>query len=126
MGVISFKHRGNLKNIERMLDKASSLNIEKILSAYGEKGVQALSSATPIDTGLTARSWYYNIRKNSGSYSLQFMNSNVNQGVPIAILVQYGHVTRSGTFVQGRDFINPALQPIFDNMAEEIWREVRG
>ena len=126
MGVITIKHRGSFKNTEKLFNNVTHMNVEKLLRPYGEKGVRALASATPEDTGNTAGSWYYDIRKNKASYSLQFMNSNVNKGIPIAILIQYGHATRNGGFVQGRDYINPALQPIFDEMANDIWREVRG
>ena len=84
----------------------------------------ALSSATPVRTGLTANSWYYEIEHQNGSVSITFNNSNVNKGVPIAIILQYGHGTRNGGWVQGRDYINPAIQPVFDRIAKEAWEEV--
>ena len=84
----------------------------------------ALASATPIDTGVTANSWYYEINRQNGSVSIEFKNSNINNGVPIAIILQYGHATGNGGWVQGRDYINPAIQPIFDTIADNAWREV--
>ena len=95
-----------------------------ILDKYGREGVNALSSATPVESGVTAASWYYEIEHSSGSAAIQFYNSNVNKGVPIAIILQYGHGTGTGGWVQGRDYINPAIQPLFDKMAEEVWKEV--
>ena len=94
------------------------------LDKYGREGVAALSSATPVDTGLTANSWHYKIEQRSGSVSIVFYNSNIQNGVPIAIILQYGHGTRNGGWVQGRDYINPAIQPVFDKITEDAWREV--
>jgi hypothetical protein len=94
------------------------------LDEYGRKGVAALSSATPVDTGQTANSWYYKIERTNTSVSLVFCNSNVQNGVPIAIVLHYGHGTGTGGWVQGRDYINPAIQPIFDEIANNLWREV--
>lgn len=124
MGVVSFKHRGNFNNLDRFLKGAAKLDLERILQSYGEEGVRALSSATPIDSGDTAGSWGYKIQRNRASYSIIWTNSNVNEGIPIAILIQYGHGTSNGGYVQGRDFINPALQPIFDQIANSVWQEV--
>lgn len=87
-------------------------------------GVDALNSATPKDTGLTASSWYYEIEKTSTGVTIAFYNSNIQNGIPIAIILQYGHGTGTGGWVQGRDYINPAIQPIFDEIAEKAWREV--
>ena len=94
------------------------------LDKYGKEGVAALASATPVDTGLTASSWSYEIKQKNGSISISFKNSNIQNGVPIAIILQYGHGTRNGGWVQGRDYINPAIQPIFDRIANDAWREV--
>ena len=94
------------------------------LDKYGREGVAALASATPIESGKTASSWYYEIKNSNGSATISFYNSNVNKGVPIAIILQYGHGTGTGGWVQGRDYINPAIQPVFDRIAEEAWREV--
>lgn len=122
--MVEFKHRGNFNNVEKFLKNAQGINIHKILSSYGEQGIRALASATPKDSGLTASSWGYEIKTNKGSISLIWTNSHVINDIPIAIILQYGHGTRNGGFVQGRDYINPALQPIFDQISEELWREV--
>ena len=94
------------------------------LHQYGRDGVSALSSATPVDSGKTASSWYYKLERTKNTISITFYNSNINKGVPIAIILQYGHGTGTGGWVEGRDYINPAIQPIFDKMAEEAWKEV--
>ena len=101
-------------------------NVIKIgeLDKYGREGVAALASATPVDSGLTASSWYYKIERQNGSASINFYNSNINEGVPIAIILQYGHGTGTGGWVEGRDYINPAIQPIFDKIADDAWKEV--
>lgn len=122
--MITVKQKGDFKNLEKFLKKARSVDYIRILERYGEEGVRALSNATPKDTGLTASSWSYTIKKTNGSYSLSWTNSNIQNGVPIAILIQYGHGTRNGGYVQGIDYINPALKPIFDKMSADIWREV--
>lgn len=106
--------------LERVKDTARLINFDK----YGEEGVAALSAATPVDTGLTARSWSYKVFRNNGNVRITFYNSNFQNGVPIAIVLQYGHGTRNGGWVEGRDYINPALQPVFDKLANEAWREV--
>lgn len=94
------------------------------LESFGREGVAALASATPVDSGLTASSWDYKIERSEASVSIIFTNSHINKGVPIAIILQYGHGTRNGGWVEGRDYINPAIQPIFDKIAEKAWREV--
>lgn len=95
-----------------------------LLDKYGKDGVAALSSATPVDGGNTANSWYYEIENKKGQVRINFLNSNINQGVPIAIILQYGHGTGTGGWVQGRDYINPAIQPVFDRILQDIWKEV--
>ena len=122
--MISFRQKGDFSKLTRYLERVK--NVVKIgdLDKYGREGVAALSSATPIDSGLTASSWYYKIEHKSGSATISFHNSNINEGVPIAIILQYGHGTRNGGWVQGRDYINPAIQPIFDKIADNAWREV--
>ena len=123
--VIKFKQKGEFKKTYAFFDKALNLFDSSILDIYGKKGVEALRSATPIDSGLTASSWYYEIvNEGAGKVSLQFKNSNVNNGVNIAIILQYGHGTRNGGYVAGRDYINPAIQPIFDELADKAFREV--
>lgn len=126
MGVVSFKHSGNFNRTTTFLSKARTLNFRSVLSIYGEKGVEALSAATPIDTGLTANSWSYQIIHSKNLYTIAWNNSNLSDyGTPIAILLQYGHGTQNGGYVHGRDYINPAIQPIFDKMADEAWKEVQ-
>lgn len=106
--------------LERMKETVKMGNLDK----YGKMGVAALSSATPVDTGKTAASWYYDIERSNGSVSIVWKNSNVVDGVSIAVILQYGHGTRNGGWVQGRDYINPAIQPVFDEIANNMWREV--
>lgn len=123
--MITFKHKGDFKNTERFLTKAQQMNIRSILEKYGSAGISALSKATPVDTGLTAASWDYAIDVNRYGYTLKWINFNVKNGVPIAILIQYGHGTGTGGYVPPFDYINPAMKPIFDKIADEIWKEVR-
>jgi len=122
--MIAVKHRGSFKNTEKFLTNASKAQYLRELDKYGREGVSALASATPIDSGLTANSWGYEIRRSRGSVTISWTNSNVVNGVPIAIILQYGHATQNGGYVQGRDYINPAIQPIFDKIADSVWREV--
>ena len=122
--MISFRQKGDFSKLTRFLEKAKNVVRIGDLDKYGREGVAALSSATPVRTGLTANSWYYEIERQNGSVSITFNNSNVNKGVPIAIILQYGHGTRNGGWVQGRDYINPAIQPVFDRIAKEAWEEV--
>lgn len=122
--MIVIEHRGNFNNTERFLKGAKKLHVEKILDRFGKEGVRALASATPVDSGLTANSWGYDVSVSRGSYSITWTNSNVVNGVPIAIILQYGHGTGTGGYVQGRDYINPAIKPIFDMIANAIWQEV--
>ena len=122
--MITFRHKGNFNKLTVFLEKADRTARLKDLDKYGREGVAALASATPVDTGLTASSWYYEIKRQNGVVALNFCNSNVNNGIPIAIILQYGHGTRNGGWVEGRDYINPALQPIFDRIANDAWREV--
>ena len=124
--MIKISHKGNFNNTEKFLKKISTADFMRNLEKYGEMGVQALASATPIDSGLTASSWSYEIEKSSGSYTIHWVNNNVNNGVNIAIILQYGHGTGTGGYVQGRDYINPALRPIFDEIADSAWKEVVG
>ena len=122
--MITFRHKGNFNKLTVLLEKADRTARLKDLDKYGREGVAALASATPVDTGLTASSWYYEIKRQNGVVALNFCNSNVNNGIPIAIILQYGHGTRNGGWVEGRDYINPAIQPIFDRIANDAWREV--
>lgn len=122
--MIGFKQKGDFSKTERYLQKNKNINIRNIIEKYGEKGVAALSSATPVDTGKTSSSWYYDISQTNTGITISFNNSNINKGVPIAIILQYGHGTRNGGWVEGRDYINPAIQPIFDEIALKAWEEV--
>lgn len=122
--MISFRHKGDFSKVTRYFEKLKENAKLSVLDKYGREGVAALMSATPVESGLTASSWGYEIEESSGSAKITFTNSNINKGVPIAIILQYGHGTGTGGWVQGRDYINPAIQPIFDKMAEEAWREV--
>ena len=122
--MISFRQKGDFSKLTRFLEKAKETVKIGDLDRYGQEGVAALASATPVDTGLTAKSWYYEIKHEKGSVSISFHNSNIQNGIPIAIILQYGHGTRNGGWVQGRDYINPAVQPIFDKIANNAWKEV--
>lgn len=122
--MISFRHKGDFSKVTRYFEKLKENAKLSVLDKYGREGVAALMSATPVESGLTASSWGYEIEESSGLAKITFTNSNINKSVPIAIILQYGHGTGTGGWVQGRDYINPAIQPIFDKMAEEAWREV--
>ena len=122
--MISVKHKGDYSKVTRYFEKAKKSARIDVLEKYAREGVAALASATPVESGLTASSWYYEIERQSGAATIKFCNSNINKGIPIAIILQYGHGTGTGGWVQGRDYINPAIQPIFDKLANEAWREV--
>lgn len=122
--MISFKQKGDFSKLTGFLERVKETVKLGDLDKYGRKGVEALSSATPMDTGLTAQSWHYEIIRGKESVSIAFSNSNIQNGVPIAVILQYGHGTNNGGWVEGRDYINPAIQPIFDEIAEEAWKEV--
>jgi len=122
--MITFKQRGDFSKVNRYLERLLNLFKSGKLDEYGRQGVEALSRATPKDTGKTAESWAYEIERAKGHISVVWYNTNVNDGVNIAVILQYGHGTRNGGYVVGRDYINPALQPIFEKMADELWREV--
>lgn len=122
--MISFRHKGDFSKTTRYLSKVKDAARLRVLEKYARAGVDALSSATPVDSGLTASSWDYVIERNNGSESITFVNSNINNGVPIAIILQYGHGTGTGGWVQGRDYINPAIRPVFDSIVKEVWEEV--
>ncbi len=122
--MISIRHKGDYSKLTRYLEKVKKAAKISVLDKYGKDGVAALESATPVDTGLTASSWYYKIEMKGETASISFCNSNIQNGVPIAIILQYGHGTRNGGWVEGRDYINPAIQPIFDKIVEDAWKEV--
>lgn len=117
--------RGDFSKTEKYFLRLKHGTPENLLRKYGERGVAALMSATPVDSGLTASSWYYDIVRSGDTLRLEFRNSNIQNGwCPIAILLQYGHAARDGSWVEGRDYINPAIQPLFDQMAKDAWKEV--
>ena len=122
--MISFRQKGDFSKLTSFLERAKETVHLGDLNKYGRQGVSALASATPIDSGETAESWHYKIENNKESATITFYNSNVQNGVPIAIILQYGHGTRNGGWVEGRDYINPAIQPIFDQIVDDAWREV--
>lgn len=122
--MIQLSSQGDFSKTFKFLEKVKNLKIEEILRKYGELGVSALSVATPVDTGLTASSWSYQVSASGSGAKIEWMNSNVNKGVNIAVILQYGHGTGTGGYVQGRDYINPAMRPIFDQIANEVWKEV--
>lgn len=123
--MIKFKHKGNFKKTERLLTGALRVNVLAILHKYAKQGIIALSGATPKDTGITANSWDYFIKLSPKGYSISWTNSNTVNGIPIVILLQYGHGTGNGGYVEGRDFINPAIKPALDKIANDIFEEVR-
>ena len=122
--MITFRQKGDFSKLTRYLERAKEVIKLGDLDKYGQEGVDALSSSTPVDSGLTASSWYYKIENKNGSATISFYNSNVNNGVPIAIILQYGHGTNNGGWVEGRDYINPAILPIFEKIANDAWEEV--
>ena len=124
MSGITFWHKGDFSKTEKFFNSLLKLDYLNVLERYGQAGVAALASATPKDSGLTAASWDYEITHNGKETTIAFTNSNISNGVNIAIILQYGHGTKGGGYVAGRDYINPAIQPIFDKMANEAWREV--
>lgn len=122
--MITFRQKGKFSKTERFLERAAEVIRKGQLDKYGRAGVEALSSATPVDTGKTSQSWKYEIVRKKGRAEITFYNTNIQNGENIAILLQYGHGTRNGGYVKGRDYINPAIQPIFDQIAEDAWEEV--
>lgn len=123
--MVSIRTKGSFKNFDKFVKHMLSHDYEQIIDKYARMGVKALAEATPIDSGETAKSWGYEIHHTKNRTKIIWTNSNVTKnGTPIAILIQYGHYTKRGTFVQGTDFINPALKPVFGKMAEDIWKEV--
>ena len=123
--MIGFRVKGDFSNTEKYLRKVRQAVRRGIFDKYGQEGVKALASATPVDTGLTASSWSYKVEMGRGSVSLLFLNSNIQNGVPIAIILQYGHGTNNGGWVEGRDYINPAGKPVFDEILKRLEKEVK-
>lgn len=115
---------GSFKNIESFLNSMKRLNVQSVLESAGQEGVRALASATPIETGLAAHSWRYEVTGGRGLYTITWLNSDVESGFPVAIMLQYGHGTGTGGYIAGRDYINPAIQPIFNRIADKVWKAV--
>lgn len=122
--MIKFRQKGDFSKLTRYFERVKEVVKLGDIDKYGREGVAALESATPVDTGLTASSWRYEIDHGKDSVSISFYNDNIQNGVPIAIILQYGHGTRNGGWVQGRDYINPVIRPLFDKIADEAWKEV--
>ena len=122
--MIKFENKGDFSKTTNFLTNLKRSKLVKDLDKFGRKGVEALKSMTPINTGLTANSWYYEIIEENNTTKINFCNSNIQNGVPIAIILEYGHGTRNGGWVEGRDYINPAIQPIFDAIVNNAWKEV--
>lgn len=122
--IITFSHKGDFAKTLLFLRRNAENDHMSNLDYYARMGVDALKSATPIDSGLTADSWYYEIDKTIKGIVIRWCNSNINEGVPIAVILQYGHGTGTGGYVEGTDYINPAIKPIFDEIADAVWKEV--
>lgn len=122
--IIKVKQRGKFKKTHIFFDKMLTISQYRNLESYARRGVEALRVTTPKDTGLTANSWYYEIKQTNNGITIEWLNSNVHEGYNIALLIQYGHGTKNGQYVAGIDYINPALKPIFDEISNDAWREV--
>lgn len=122
--MFSFSTSGSFRNTERFLEKAPKTNLKNILAGYGQQGVSALSAATPQNTGMAAGSWYYEVQKVRDGWTLTWFNSNIENGFPVAVMIQYGHGTGNGGYVVGIDYINPALRPIFEKILDDAWKAV--
>lgn len=122
--MIRFRHKGDFSKTTKFLNRNKNGIDPRTLDKYGQQGVEALASVTPVDTGATANSWYYKVEQRKNSVTIAFFNSNIQNGILVAILLQYGHGTENGGWVEGRDYINPAIQPLFDEIVHNAWREV--
>ena len=124
--MLSFTTKGSFKNTNSFFERAVQRSYLRNLDQLAKEGLQALIDATPVDSGITASEWSYKITHLASSYRIEYFNTHFVKGVPIAIILQYGHATKNGGYVYGRDYINPAIQPIFDKIAEKAWKEVTG
>lgn len=122
--MLSIVQRGNFSKTFNFLERAKSIFKTSVFDKYGKEGVEALRSATPMKSGLTANSWYYEVKKDKKGFSIEWKNSNVNKNVVIAVILQYGHGTGTGGYVKGVDYINPAMKPVFQKIADDLWEEV--
>jgi hypothetical protein len=123
--MIEVTSSGNFKKTEKFLYTMAKGDVFYILDSYGQQGLFALEIATPVDSGLTANSWTYEVVKKNGKYQIIWHNSNVVSGIPVAILIQYGHATGTGGWVEGYDYINPSIKPLFDKIANDVWEMVQ-
>ena len=123
--MISFEQKGDFSNTEKFLKRMQKRDMYKNLNIYGQRGCDALRKATPKDTGLTADSWRYEIKISKNDVRIIWSNLNIQNGIPIAVILQYGHATGTGGYVQGIDYINPAIKPIFDDISEKVWKEMK-
>jgi len=124
MGMISFRSRGSTQHMESFLRRMQTLDIRSIVEPYAQQGVEALRAATPVDSGLAAQSWGYEIESNRSGVTIAWTNSDIENGFHVAVMLQYGYGTGTGGYVQGRDYINPAIKPIFDQIADAVWKVV--
>lgn len=122
--MITIESTGSFKNLEKFLKRMSEGDIFSALDRFAQEGVRALAANTPRDSGVTAASWTYSVEKTGREYSITWSNTNTENGFPVAIMLQYGHGTGNGGYVAGRDYINPALKPIFDKIADQVWKAV--
>lgn len=122
--MITIESQGDWKMTRNWFDKITKLDLALIMNQFGKEGVSALAAATPSKSGLTSKSWNYEVTRNGNNWKITWTNSNVNHGVNIAVILQYGHGTRNGGYVVGRDYINPAIRPVFDKIAKQAWKEV--
>lgn len=122
--MITFESSGDFERTRKALRKMSRGDIFAALDQYAQEGVSALASATPVDSGLTAASWGYEVKRSRGSYSITWTNTNIENGFPVAVMLQYGHGTGTGGYIRGQDYINPAIRPVFDLIADKVWKAV--
>jgi len=122
--MITIESQGEWKLTRNWFDRMTKLDLALIMNQFGKEGVSALAAATPSKSGLTSKSWNYEVTRKGNNWKITWTNSNVNKGANIAVLIQYGHGTRNGGYVVGRDYINPAIRPVFDKIAQKAWKEV--
>lgn len=122
--MITIESQGEWKLTRNWFDRMTKLDLALIMNQFGKEGVSALAAATPSRSGLTSKSWNYEVTRKGNNWKITWTNSNVNKGANIAVLIQYGHGTRNGGYVVGRDYINPAIRPVFDKIAKQAWKEV--
>lgn len=122
--MITIESQGEWKLTRNWFDRMTKLDLALIMNQFGKEGVSALAAATPSRSGLTSKSWNYEVTRKGNNWKITWTNSNVNKGANIAVLIQYGHGTRNGGYVVGRDYINPAIRPVFDKIAKKAWKEV--